>query len=102
MRSMSRLMRVSAFALPLAMATALAVRLSTESQSGYRLAGAAFLFALVCWLARFQWRRSSDQEAVFLNARVLPTDSEATKLSADVVSLAAGILTVGAVLLKVF
>lgn len=98
---MSKLMKVSALILPLAMGTALAVRFSTESQSGYKLVGATFLFALICWLARFQWRRSLDQEAVFFNARVLPTDSEATKLSADVVSLVAGILTVGAILLNV-
>lgn len=100
MRSMSKLMRVSAFVLPIAMAAALAVRFSTETP-GYKLAGAIFLFALICWLARFQWRRSSDQEAVFFNARVLPTDSETTKVSADVVSLVAGVLAVGAVLLHV-
>lgn len=102
MCSLSRTLRFSAFALPIAMAAALTVRLSTESLSGYRLAGSAFLFVLVCWLARFQWRRSSGLEAVFFNARVLPTDSEATKLSADVVSLAAGVLALAAVLLKVF
>ena len=102
MRSMPLLMKVSAFALPIAMAVSLALRLSTEAQSGYKLTASLFLFALVCWLARFQWRRSLDLEAVFFNARVLPTDSEATKLSAEVVSLAAGILTVAAVLLKEF
>jgi len=102
MPSISTLLRLSAIALPAAMAVALAVRVLSEPPSWHKLTGAVFMFALTCWLARFQWRRSFDQEAVFGIARVAPTDSEATKLSVDVVSLAGGVLLVGAVALGSF
>lgn len=100
MRFLPILMRVSAIALPIAMALALAVRHTVEQPVGFRWVGVVILFAQTCWLARFQWRRSLDQEAVFFNARVLPTDPETTRLSVDVGSLAVGVLEVAAVLLN--
>ena len=101
MRLLSLLLRASAFALPIAMALSLIPRAATGAPSGYKIAAAAFMFSVACWLGRFQWRRSLDLEAVFFNARVLPSDPVDTKLTADIVSLAAGIFLVAAVV-KVF
>lgn len=94
------MLRVSTFVLPITMAAVLVMQHLHETSSLRAVVASLFMFAIACWLARFQWRRASDLEAVFGNARVSPTDSEATKLSADVVSLLAGAFLILAVLFK--
>jgi len=100
MQLIQRTLRVSALALPIAMAAALVMQHLHELSSWRTVVASLFVFAIACWIARFQWRRSFDLEAVFVSARVHPTDSEATKLSTDVVSLLAGAFLVLAVFLK--
>lgn len=72
---------------------------SNDFSKNFLIAG-AILLAASGFLARFLFRRSRNLEAAFFATRILPSDSEATKKSTDVVAMMVAVaLLLGALFL---
>jgi TRAP-type uncharacterized transport system fused permease subunit len=97
---MERVMGYCAGALPLLVLIAVLFHAWVNDFAKNFLIAGAILLAASGFLARFLSRRSKNLEAAFFATRILPTDSEATKTSTDVVALVvAAALLLGALFL---